>query len=162
MGGWNAKQMRAPGNSPHCCGAGPRPAAASQAASCRSAGGLAAGLPAIIFQRRRLPHWVPEPSIVFVTWRLAGTLPQPTPEWLTGDLFSEALLYVRANRRSDKTGEAFWQRGGGESGQGRLSGLCLEEDRRQDRRCYRASQAAHLPVWIGTVRRPCTGEQCRS
>jgi putative transposase len=30
--------------------------------------------------RRRLPHWVPEDSIVFVTWRLAGTLPQAAPE----------------------------------------------------------------------------------
>ena len=32
-----------------------------------------------MFWRRRLPHWVPEGSIVFVTWRLAGTFPQPRP-----------------------------------------------------------------------------------
>lgn len=39
----------------------------------------------IMFWRRRLPHWIPQDSIVFVTWRLAGTLPQPTPELLTSD-----------------------------------------------------------------------------
>src|SRR6266568_4099832 len=38
-----------------------------------------------MFWRRRLPHWVPEDSIVFVTFRLAGTLPQPAPELLTSD-----------------------------------------------------------------------------
>ena len=30
-----------------------------------------------MFWQRRLPHWTPEDSIVFVTWRLAGTLPIP-------------------------------------------------------------------------------------
>jgi putative transposase len=29
----------------------------------------------IMFWRRRLPHWVPDGSDVFVTWRLAGELP---------------------------------------------------------------------------------------
>ena len=28
-----------------------------------------------VIWRRRLPHWLPKDSIVFVTWRLAGTLP---------------------------------------------------------------------------------------
>ena len=32
-----------------------------------------------MFWQRRLPHWVPNDSIVFVTSRLAGTLPQPPP-----------------------------------------------------------------------------------
>jgi REP element-mobilizing transposase RayT len=27
------------------------------------------------FTRRHLPHWIPEGAAVFVTWRLAGTLP---------------------------------------------------------------------------------------
>ena len=27
------------------------------------------------FTRRRLPHWLPEETAVFVTWRLAGSLP---------------------------------------------------------------------------------------
>jgi hypothetical protein len=29
----------------------------------------------MIDSRRRLPHWVPDSVPVFVTWRLAGTLP---------------------------------------------------------------------------------------
>lgn len=29
------------------------------------------------FYRRRLPHWIPERSIVFVTWRLAGSVGTP-------------------------------------------------------------------------------------
>jgi hypothetical protein len=28
------------------------------------------------FYRRRLPHWIPDRSTVFVTWRLAGSLPR--------------------------------------------------------------------------------------
>jgi len=35
-----------------------------------------------MFWRRRLPHWAPEDSPVFVTWRLAGTLPRGQPELL--------------------------------------------------------------------------------
>jgi REP element-mobilizing transposase RayT len=38
-----------------------------------------------VFWYRRLPHWVPEDKIVFVTWRLAGTLPQPPPAFLVQD-----------------------------------------------------------------------------
>ena len=30
-----------------------------------------------MFWHRRLPHWTPDGSTVFVTWRLAGTMPQP-------------------------------------------------------------------------------------
>jgi len=32
------------------------------------------------FYRRRLPHWIPDQAIVFVTWRLAGSLPPPSPD----------------------------------------------------------------------------------
>jgi REP element-mobilizing transposase RayT len=32
-----------------------------------------------MFWRRRLPHWIPQNAIVFVTWRLARTYPQPPP-----------------------------------------------------------------------------------
>jgi len=31
-----------------------------------------------MYWKRRLPHWVPDDIPVFVTWRLAGTLPQPS------------------------------------------------------------------------------------
>jgi REP element-mobilizing transposase RayT len=36
-----------------------------------------------LFYRRRLPHWIPDKTIVFVTWRLAGSLPPPAPGILT-------------------------------------------------------------------------------
>jgi REP element-mobilizing transposase RayT len=35
-----------------------------------------------MFYRRRLPHWIPENAIVFLTWRLAGSTPPPVPEIL--------------------------------------------------------------------------------
>jgi putative DNA methylase len=35
--------------------------------------------------RRRLPHWVPKDSVVFVTWRLARTLPKPQPKILINE-----------------------------------------------------------------------------
>jgi len=38
-----------------------------------------------MFWQRRLPHWVPEDAIVFLTWRRAGTLPQPEPALPTND-----------------------------------------------------------------------------
>jgi REP element-mobilizing transposase RayT len=31
----------------------------------------------MLYYRRRLPHWVPDSSILFITWRLAGSLPAP-------------------------------------------------------------------------------------
>ena len=97
-------------------------------------------------------------SIVFVTWRLAGTLPQPAPELLCGetirheyDLFASRWLKISDSRPCQP---AVRQDGGGILeerifrsldliGQ-RLSGLSgrvalverLEEHRRQDRRRY--------------------------
>jgi REP element-mobilizing transposase RayT len=38
------------------------------------------------FSRRHLPHWIPENVPIFLTWRLAGTMPRPDPEgptWLS-------------------------------------------------------------------------------
>jgi len=32
------------------------------------------------FTRRNLPHWVPEETAIFVTWRLAGSLPVGLPD----------------------------------------------------------------------------------
>lgn len=34
------------------------------------------------YYRRRLPHWVPERVPVFITWRLAGSLPRTPPDLL--------------------------------------------------------------------------------
>ena len=33
--------------------------------------------------RRRLPHWIPDHSILFITWRLAGSRPSSSPCVLT-------------------------------------------------------------------------------
>ena len=60
---------------------------------------------------RRLPHWIPNSSEIFVTWRLAGPKPSPPslpktggPQWLDqpriANMFVEALLYGEQVRRS--------------------------------------------------------------
>ena len=57
---------------------------------------------------RRLPHWRPENSNVFVTWRLAGLKAPPAsatgPPWLSqpriAAIFVEALLHRERVRRS--------------------------------------------------------------
>jgi putative transposase len=55
-----------------------------------------------MFWHRRLPHWVPENSIVFVTWRLAGTLPQPAPALLVQD-FDAGKRFLAHDRQLDRT-----------------------------------------------------------
>jgi hypothetical protein len=35
------------------------------------------------YYRRRLPHWIPDASILFITWRLAGSMPAPRADSLT-------------------------------------------------------------------------------
>jgi putative transposase len=57
---------------------------------------------------RRLPHWVPEDTVVMVTRRLAGSSPPPAPangpRWLLDPriaaIFVEALLHGEGVRRS--------------------------------------------------------------
>ncbi len=38
-----------------------------------------------MFYRRRLPHWIPENAILFLSWRLAGSTPLPLPAVITLD-----------------------------------------------------------------------------
>ncbi|HXK01954.1 MAG TPA: transposase [Verrucomicrobiae bacterium] len=33
------------------------------------------------YYKRRLPHWDPEDAALFITWRLHGSYPAPSPEW---------------------------------------------------------------------------------
>ena len=54
-----------------------------------------------MFWRRRLPHWVPEDSIAFVTWRLAGTHPQLPPEVIHRDPHP-GRFFVAQDRRQDR------------------------------------------------------------
>jgi putative transposase len=37
----------------------------------------------MLLYRRRLPHWIPDNKILFLTWRLAGSPPPPRPAFLT-------------------------------------------------------------------------------
>ena len=61
-----------------------------------------------MYWHRRLPHWTPEKSTIFVTWRLAGTRPAPTPvvgpRWLIepriASICAEALLHGDQVRRA--------------------------------------------------------------
>jgi hypothetical protein len=53
-----------------------------------------------MFWRRTLPHWVPENSTVFVTWRLAGTLPH-VPELYFRDP-NPGRTFVHHDRRLDR------------------------------------------------------------
>jgi putative transposase len=39
----------------------------------------------VTYSERHLPHWIPDRVPVFVTWRLAGTLPRPAPAVLYAD-----------------------------------------------------------------------------
>ena len=48
-----------------------------------SAHGVCPAKRKMLFYRRRLPHWVPEHSTLFVTWRLAGSIPPSPPPMLT-------------------------------------------------------------------------------
>ncbi len=59
------------------------------------------------YWQRRLPHWVPENSAIFVTWRLAGSKPPfapgAGPQWLglrrVADICAQALTHSEAARR---------------------------------------------------------------
>jgi len=47
-----------------------------------------------MFYRRRLPHWLPDPeaeSLIFVTWRLAGSVPAGASRGLSGGKAFAAL-----------------------------------------------------------------------
>jgi putative transposase len=39
----------------------------------------------VLYYRRRLPHWVPDGAVVFVTWRLADSGPPVRPAILTAE-----------------------------------------------------------------------------
>jgi REP element-mobilizing transposase RayT len=62
------------------------------------------------FTRRHLPHWIPEETAIFVTWRLAGSLPPqselapPNNGRLTDDInrSSVPLCFLRQDERLDR------------------------------------------------------------
>src|SRR5580698_8652807 len=54
-----------------------------------------------MYWQRNLPHWIPEDATVFVTWRLAGTLPMPKPAFLTNDP-KPGKSFARHDRKLDR------------------------------------------------------------
>jgi REP element-mobilizing transposase RayT len=52
------------------------------------------------FYRRRLPHWQPERAALFVTWRLAGSLPRPPSRLVPQGKGHSSFIEV--DRRADK------------------------------------------------------------
>jgi REP element-mobilizing transposase RayT len=64
----------------------------------------------MLFYRRHLPHWFPDRSIVFVTWRLAGSAPPSTPELLTTKNTGRVPFHVRDQRLDRCSGGPFWLR----------------------------------------------------
>ena len=49
----------------------------------------------MLFYRRHLPHWIPDDVVVFVTWRLAGSVPPQNPELLTAENTGRAKFFVQ-------------------------------------------------------------------
>jgi REP element-mobilizing transposase RayT len=47
-----------------------------------------------MFWQRKLPHWVPDDAILFVTWRLAETVPptQSSPRWLSNPQIAKCVV----------------------------------------------------------------------
>jgi REP element-mobilizing transposase RayT len=63
-----------------------------------------------MFYRRHLPHWFPDRSIIFVTWRLAGSAPPVTPEILTAENTGRIPFHVRDERLDRCSSGPFWLR----------------------------------------------------
>ena len=62
------------------------------------------------YYRRRLPHWIPDHSVLFVTWRLAGCLPAPPPELLTSRGTARASSVEQDERLAHSSSGPFWLR----------------------------------------------------
>jgi putative transposase len=60
--------------------------------------------------RRRLPHWIPDHSILFLTWRLAGSLPSSGPEVLSTHRTSRLGFAQQDERLARSSSGPFWLR----------------------------------------------------
>lgn len=58
----------------------------------------------MLYYRRRLPHWIPDEAVIFVTWRLAGSTPRcrTGPFWLqdarVAGMIQDTLRHGEARR----------------------------------------------------------------
>ena len=64
----------------------------------------------VLDYRRRLPHWIPDHSILFVTWRLAGSLPVPQAELLTSGKAGRVPFAQQDERLARSSSGPFWLR----------------------------------------------------
>ena len=58
-----------------------------------------------MFYRRKLPHWQPdiaEAAFLFVTWRLAGSIPRRMPQPSTGAPLSAGRAFLAWDHEVDK------------------------------------------------------------
>ena len=65
--------------------------------------------PAMLYYRRRLPHWIPDQATVSVTWRLAGSMPPVSPDILTAENTGRTF-FARDERLERSTRGPFWLR----------------------------------------------------
>jgi putative transposase len=64
----------------------------------------------MLYYRRKLPHWVPDNSIIFITWRLAGSARHSSPEILTAQNTGR-IAFAEQDRILDRTRKGpFWLR----------------------------------------------------
>ena len=54
-----------------------------------------------MFYRRRLPHWIPEDRIIFLTWRLADSTPVPPPDIITLEYLAHKHGACRVENHAD-------------------------------------------------------------
>jgi REP element-mobilizing transposase RayT len=64
----------------------------------------------MLFYRRRLPHWIPDHSILFVTWRLAGSLPPPRAELPAAHNAARIPFAQQDERLAHSSSGPFWLR----------------------------------------------------
>jgi hypothetical protein len=64
----------------------------------------------MLYYRRRLPHWIPDRAVIFITWRLADSAPPARPEILTGENTGR-ISFAERDGILDRTREGpFWLR----------------------------------------------------
>jgi REP element-mobilizing transposase RayT len=65
----------------------------------------------MLYYRRRLPHWIPDHSVFFVTWRLAGSSPPRRAEFLTALNTSGGSSFVQKDELLARSSSGrFWLR----------------------------------------------------
>jgi hypothetical protein len=59
-----------------------------------------------MYWKRKLPHWVPEAAIIFITWRIAPSPTGANPRWLAGPrvarIVQDAVLYGAAQGKEPR------------------------------------------------------------